>query len=213
MSQEESNNEDCPPTTVRLVSSIAAGFIEETDDTNRQISWTDVNTRLLAMQERIDVLEGAGKATAEEGVSLLGSSSNNKEEDGDALGETVYYEPGERHITESKVENMYDEYELPESTYSLLMTEKVLSIPFGVGIVASFLSLFALILALKNELDNGEEGNILGLPAGVPSEVRMAQYLGLIIGVLVSRFRSSINNICSSSMVVTSRKRNIMPFG
>ena len=112
--------------------------------------------------------------------------------------------------------NWYNAH-LPESTYSLLMTEKIMSIPFFTGILSVFLSLFALVLALKNELDNGESGNFLGkqivlycadsyinltltssllhhiweiilcpgLPAGVQSEVRMAQYLGILIGVLM----------------------------
>ena len=37
----------------------------------------------------------------------------------------------------------------------------------------------------RNELDNGEQGNFLGLPAGVPEEVRLAQYFGIFIGVLM----------------------------
>ena len=37
-----------------------------------------------------------------------------------------------------------------------------MSIPFFIGILSVFLSLFALVLALKNELDNGETGNFLG---------------------------------------------------
>ena len=57
--------------------------------------------------------------------------------------------------------NWYNAH-LPESTYSLLMTEKIMSIPFFTGILSVFLSLFALVLALKNELDNGESGNFLG---------------------------------------------------
>ena len=81
-------------------------------------------------------------------------------------------------LTESAVEDKYDEYELPESTYTLLMTQPIISIPFATGLLGACLSLWYLALALKNELDNGEKGNPLGMPAGVQSEVRVAQYLG-----------------------------------
>jgi hypothetical protein len=75
-----------------------------------------------------------------------------------------------------------DRFELPESTYSLLITENMCSIPFYAGIVASALSIMCLLLTLLDELQNKQPGNPLGVPAGLPPEVRMAQYLGIIIG-------------------------------
>ena len=75
-----------------------------------------------------------------------------------------------------------DRFELPESTYSLLITENICSIPFYAGIVASALSIMCLLLTLLDELQNKQPGNPLGVPAGLPPEVRMAQYLGIIIG-------------------------------
>jgi hypothetical protein len=56
------------------------------------------------------------------------------------------------------------------------------SIPFYAGIVASALSIMCLLLTLLDELQNKQPGNPLGVPAGLPPEVRMAQYLGIIIG-------------------------------
>ena len=59
-----------------------------------------------------------------------------------------------------------------------------MSIPFFTGIISGFLSVTCLTLAFKNELDNGSVGNPFGLPAGVRTEVRIAQYMGIIIGVV-----------------------------
>jgi hypothetical protein len=78
--------------------------------------------------------------------------------------------------------NMMDRFELPESTYSLLMTSDIFSLPFQAGIFAYALSLMCLLLVLLDELQNRKPGNPLGVPAGLPPEVRMAQYLGIMIG-------------------------------
>ena len=72
----------------------------------------------------------------------------------------------------------FEKYELPQSTYTLLITERVLSRPFFAGIVAAGLSVMSLSIVLINEIENGTANNPLGLPAGVETEVRMAQYLG-----------------------------------
>jgi hypothetical protein len=76
----------------------------------------------------------------------------------------------------------YQKFPLPESTYTLLITERILSMPFVVGIIAVVVPLMCLSITLKNELGNKKDGNPYGLPAGVPTEVRIAQFLGIIIG-------------------------------
>ena len=73
-------------------------------------------------------------------------------------------------------------YELPESTYSLLISEPIFSVPFNVGLLASTLSLMCLTLVLLDEFDKKAPGNTLGLPAGLHPSVQVAQYLGIIIG-------------------------------
>lgn len=80
-----------------------------------------------------------------------------------------------------------DRYPLPESTYTLLITEKIVSIGFASGIVAVVLAQTCLVIAFLNEMDEGRPGNLLGLPANVPVEVRVAQYLMLLIGVLMEQ--------------------------
>lgn len=91
----------------------------------------------------------------------------------------------ESNLTASQVEELYDNFELPADTYTLLMTAPLWSISFWSGFVAPALSGACLILALANEADNRSPGNPFGLPAGVRSSVRAAQYLGVIIGILM----------------------------
>lgn len=90
-------------------------------------------------------------------------------------------------LTESEVKRKrlsmwkFESYELPQSTYTLLISEPVLSRAFLMGIVAAVLSIMSLSIVLVSELDNGTADSPLGLPTGVPPEVRMAQYLGKIL--------------------------------
>jgi hypothetical protein len=73
---------------------------------------------------------------------------------------------------------LYDKFELPESTFTLLITHRCLSIPFFTGLVACGLALTCLILVLIDELSNSTEDNKWSLPAGVTSAVRITQFLG-----------------------------------
>ena len=72
----------------------------------------------------------------------------------------------------------YEEFELPQSTYTLFITENVLSLSFFAGIIATALSVSSLSIVLINELNNKTPNSPFGMPAGVNWEVRTAQYLG-----------------------------------
>ncbi len=76
----------------------------------------------------------------------------------------------------------YQKFPFPESTYTFFITENILSMPFLMGLTTVVMSLLCLGITLMNELDNSEDGNKYGMPAGVPKEVRIAQFLGIIIG-------------------------------
>ena len=76
----------------------------------------------------------------------------------------------------------YQKFPLPESTYTFLITENILSISAVVGVITVAISLTALAITLKYELDKAENGNPYGMPPGVVTEVRIAQFLGTIIG-------------------------------
>lgn len=81
---------------------------------------------------------------------------------------------------------------VPQSTFTFLITEKILSKPFFVAIIALCLSLMSLTVVLINELGNGTAMSPYGLPAGASKEVIIAQYLGIIIGVLMEQVSGSM---------------------
>ncbi|KAL7516968.1 hypothetical protein ACHAWX_001938 [Stephanocyclus meneghinianus] len=77
--------------------------------------------------------------------------------------------------------SLHDAYELPESTFTLLITHNIFSVPFFTGLIASALALMCLVLVFINELDKGTIDNPFSLPAGVTTEVRMAQFVGVLM--------------------------------
>ena len=160
------------PVSVRLVS-IARGVVENNNkgeqiiecaqSQRRRLSWSDFQ----AMQERISALEQQNlHRDEEEKIGLLGIevlTTDDDDKDKKILDVTVRLtntKKSARRLTASEVEALFDNYELPSDTYSLLLTSDIISIPFFTGIVGCFISLFALTLAFKNEWDNGSVGNV-----------------------------------------------------
>ena len=68
--------------------------------------------------------------------------------------------------------------ELPESTYSLLITEPMFSKPHTFGMISALLSMTCLVMSLIYSFGQGDDSNPWGLPVGVDRIVRGAQYLG-----------------------------------
>ena len=68
-------------------------------------------------------------------------------------------------------------YSLPESTFSLLITESVTSVPFVFAAFTVILSVACLVLTLASSI-SGPGVNPLGMPAGVAWTTRFAQFLG-----------------------------------
>ena len=74
---------------------------------------------------------------------------------------------------------------LEQSTFSLLLSEEVGTIPHTFALATSALSILCLVLALWSALTKGTKNNPFGLPVGVGPQVHIAQYAGLLIGVLM----------------------------
>jgi hypothetical protein len=157
-----------------------------TTPTNEQSTWDE---ELQELRQRLELLElrrhrhypqSRGGDELIEKVGLLPRSETNDATIGYANDATDALQPSLCANTTNN--NMMDRFELPESTYSLLMTSDIFSLPFQAGIFAYALSLMCLLLVLLDELQNRKPGNPLGVPAGLPPEVRMAQYLGIMIG-------------------------------
>ena len=72
----------------------------------------------------------------------------------------------------------FEKYELPQSTYTFLITEHLVSKPYCMATIALCLSAMSLSIVLINELNNGTADSPYGLPAGVPTEVRLRSTSG-----------------------------------
>jgi hypothetical protein len=91
-------------------------------------------------------------------------------------------------IDDTKDEPEYgepDPIELTRSTHSLLFTEPINSLPFLFALIIVLMSYTCLFLACYNNMQDSSEGNHLNVPWGVRSDVRIAQYLSLIIGIFM----------------------------
>ena len=74
---------------------------------------------------------------------------------------------------------------LPQSTHTLLFTEKVPSLPFAFAFIIYGISATCLILALIDNLDGSTAQNPLNVPANISASVRVAQYFSIIVAVLM----------------------------
>ena len=73
------------------------------------------------------------------------------------------------------------DFPLADSTFSLLVTQHPLSVPFAFAVFSIALSISCLCLTLASSINKGTTRNKLGIPAGVDATVRAAQFLGKCI--------------------------------
>jgi hypothetical protein len=81
----------------------------------------------------------------------------------------------------------YDEpIMLTQSTHSFLFTEPTCSLPFVFAILVIIISYVCLLLALVNNLlVDWSSDNLFNVPVGVTLDVKIAQYLALLIGLIM----------------------------
>ena len=73
------------------------------------------------------------------------------------------------------------DYALPDSTFTLMITEKVTSVPFAFAICATSLSVLCLSLTLAEAMSKATRRNKLGMPLGVSKTVTAAQFVGILV--------------------------------
>lgn len=73
------------------------------------------------------------------------------------------------------------DYALPDSTFTLMITEKVTSVPFAFAICATSLSVLCLSLTLVEAMSKATRRNKLGMPLGVSKTVTAAQFVGILV--------------------------------
>ena len=91
-------------------------------------------------------------------------------------------------VDDTKEDSEYSEpdpIQLTRSTHSLLFTEPISSIPFAFALIIVLMSYTCLFLACWYNMKDGSRGNYLNSPMGVEVDVRIAQYLSLVIGLLM----------------------------
>ena len=77
---------------------------------------------------------------------------------------------------------------LPESTHTLFFTQPICSLPHLYGMSIVVVSIMCLVMALINNVDPAEidwKDNPLSVPVNVSREVRIAQYLSIVIVLLM----------------------------
>jgi len=85
-------------------------------------------------------------------------------------------------------ESVAEPIALPQSTHTLLFTQPATSFPFAFAVVVAFICFSCLVMALLNNLTWGgddERGDILGVPANVGFAVIAAQYLSILIALIM----------------------------
>ena len=77
-----------------------------------------------------------------------------------------------------------DNYELPESTYTFLITERIMSFGFVTGILTTILCMMTIGLALADQVKIGGPDNWFGIAPQVSPVVHVARYVAILIAVL-----------------------------
>ena len=95
------------------------------------------------------------------------------------------YKAGEDDTIEDLYESEPEPITLPESTHTLFFTTPVFSVPFGFALGILIISMMCLVMALVDNLGDLEGDNPLNIPANVETAVRIAQYLGILIALLM----------------------------
>ncbi|KAL7473437.1 hypothetical protein ACHAXS_014063 [Conticribra weissflogii] len=92
------------------------------------------------------------------------------------------------HDDKEKVDGDDDDVEpitLPESTHSLLFSEPICSLGFLFAAFIVVLSYASLLLALVNNFTDGTADNPLNIPYNVTYDVRISQYLAIVIALIM----------------------------
>uniref|UniRef100_A0A7R9ZJ37 Uncharacterized protein n=1 Tax=Pseudictyota dubia TaxID=2749911 RepID=A0A7R9ZJ37_9STRA len=178
---------------VHLVADNALPAAPEAEEPSRQVSWSNAKTQEMegqpAQDEEAASSDGSHSWTCDDfndhgarqtSTGLTRRAGRSLSLQSESMED---YKLQRSHRRRSAWK--FEAHELPESTYTWLITENIASRPFVVGLVAMGLSVTSLALVLINQLGNRSDMSPYGLPAGVNVEVRIAQYIGVLIGVLM----------------------------
>ena len=157
---------------------------QESDYISRQLS--EVNSIILdgSSFHLEDGLESSDQLLDENGSDNNDTQSQNNNIDEPQDNEQAVITTPLRLSETDDVKESSSTYEeepltIPQSTHSFLFTEPPTTMPFYFGLGISVMSFVCLILALVDNIENGE------IPFNVPVTVRIAQYLSIVIALLM----------------------------
>lgn len=94
------------------------------------------------------------------------------------------FSPRSEGVKNSDDDDNATKFKLPESTFTMIITENIFSGGFLMAIFAQLLSLICLFLAFNSQKGEGEVGNPLGLGPDVSREVDVTRYIAILVAVL-----------------------------
>ena len=155
---------------------------QDSDYISRRLS--EVNSIILdgSSFHLEDGLESSDQLLENDSNNNDTQSQNNINEPQDNNEQAVITTPLRLSETDDvKESSNYEEEPLtiPQSTHSFLFTEPPTTLPFYFGLAISVMSFTCLILALVDNVQNGE------VPFNVNVSVRIAQYLSIVIALLM----------------------------
>eukprot|EP00585_Thalassiosira_rotula_P005858 CAMPEP_0196159518 /NCGR_PEP_ID=MMETSP0910-20130528/46361_1 /TAXON_ID=49265 /ORGANISM="Thalassiosira rotula, Strain GSO102" /LENGTH=684 /DNA_ID=CAMNT_0041424439 /DNA_START=132 /DNA_END=2186 /DNA_ORIENTATION=+ len=138
-------------------------------------------TKLVTSMSRYQVRQHSAEYSEEQSSTEDGDGDD---DDDDVKDDDVKddEEEGKSDLYESE----RDPVNLPESTHTLFFTHPVCSVPFGFATAIVVISIGCLVLAFSDNFSSGSNpGNRFGIPANVDFQVRVAQYLAIVIALLM----------------------------
>lgn len=149
-------------------------------------AWTKMSTRLsginsstIGQTRRVSAYSRGGGGGIQFHTSCVSASASGQDPIGGSDSCTAGVSEDGGEVVE------HEAITLPQSTHTLLFTENVMTLPFWFAIGILTVSVACLALALTDNLDGGTAENPLKVPANVSTSVRIAQYVSLIVAVLM----------------------------
>ena len=129
---------------------------------------------------------GSSNSGVRQRLQNHGSSSQAGEESDVAIGIVPGNNEDSKPLADSSIIGFEEPIMLTQSTHSFLFTEPTFSLPFNFALVIISISYICLLLALINVLyEDFTPDNPFNVPVGVSTEVKIAQYLALLIGLIM----------------------------
>ena len=165
------------------------GIIEQDSDyISRRLSEVD---SIIIHESSFNLEDGEASTSDQDELFHDAQSQNNiidEPQDNEQAVITTPLRPSETDDLKESTSEEEEPLTISQSTHSFLFTESPTSMPFYFGLGIAIMSFACLILALIDNVQNGE------VPYNVPVTVRTAQYLSIIIALLMEEGERVINS-------------------